>query len=125
MSMIKKIEISWLGKPADQDYAAAFSYLNLLYDKAAASALVKKLRSVAMAQFKAKDIFRASRLPLLGLNNFHVSKDQQKIKSKEKLSPILLLRDSQNGKVIIADGYHRMCAVYFYDEDAVIPCQIV
>jgi hypothetical protein len=28
------------------------------------------------------------------------------------------------GKVIIADGYHRLCAVYSYDEDAVIPCKI-
>jgi len=29
-----------------------------------------------------------------------------------------------NGKVIIADGYHRLCAVYSYDENAVIPCKI-
>jgi hypothetical protein len=27
--------------------------------------------------------------------------------------------------VIIADGYHRLCAVYSIDEDAVIPCKIV
>jgi len=26
--------------------------------------------------------------------------------------------------VIIADGYHRLCAIYSYDEDAVIPCKI-
>ena len=30
-----------------------------------------------------------------------------------------------HGKVVIADGYHRLCAVYSYDEDAVIPCKIV
>ena len=47
------------------------------------------------------------------------------IKDGEKLSPILLVRDSVNGKVIIADGYHRLCAVYSFDEDAVIPCKIV
>jgi len=29
------------------------------------------------------------------------------------------------GRVIVADGYHRLCAVYSYDEDAVIPCKIV
>jgi len=28
-------------------------------------------------------------------------------------------------EVIIADGYHRMCAVYSFDEDALIPCKIV
>lgn len=123
--MIKKIPITWLSKPENQDYAAAMSYLNLLYDKKIAARLVEKLRSAAMTAFKSKDIFRASALPLLGIANSHVLMDKKKIMSKEKLSPILLVRDSQNGKVIIADGYHRMCAVYYYDEDAVIPCQIV
>jgi hypothetical protein len=37
----------------------------------------------------------------------------------------LLCRDVEHGKVIIADGYHRLCAVYTFDEDAMIPCQIV
>jgi hypothetical protein len=36
----------------------------------------------------------------------------------------LLIRDPGNGKAIIADGYHRLCAVYSYDENAVIPCKI-
>jgi len=26
--------------------------------------------------------------------------------------------------VIIADGYHRLCAVYTFDENAMIPCKI-
>jgi len=37
----------------------------------------------------------------------------------------LLVRDTTNGKVIIADGYHRLCAVYSIDEDALIACCIV
>jgi disulfide oxidoreductase YuzD len=74
--------------------------------------------------FKAKDIFRASGLSLLGISNSHVKKDRQKIQSAEDLSPLLLIRDSVNGKVVLADGYHRLCAVYSYDEDAVIPCKI-
>jgi len=37
----------------------------------------------------------------------------------------LLVRDSNLGKVVIADGYHRMCAVYSIDEDAWIHCKIV
>ena len=43
----------------------------------------------------------------------------------EKLSPLLLYRDKTNGTLIIADGYHRLCAVYKFDEDAMIPCKIV
>ena len=78
-----------------------------------------------MAQFAAKDIFRASRLPLLGAGNSHVDKDRARIVGNEDLSPLLLLRDGHNGKVVIADGYHRLCAVYSFDEDAMIPCKIV
>lgn len=43
---------------------------------------------------------------------------------KEPLSPLLLCRDPGHGKLVIADGYHRLCAVYSVDEDAMIPCQI-
>jgi len=119
------MEIKWLYKPEDQDYVSAMSYLNLLYDKKTTAVFVNKLSKAPMTEFKAKDIFRASALPLLGIVNSHVLKDKKKIELKDRLSPLLLVRDSSNGKVIIADGYHRMCAVYYYDEDAVIPCQIV
>jgi hypothetical protein len=37
----------------------------------------------------------------------------------------LLCRDAAHGKLIIADGYHRLCAVYTFDEDSMIPCQII
>jgi len=123
--MAKNIQILWLSKPEIQDYTAAASYLSLLYVIKTVSIFVSKLKSARMVKFKVKDIFRASALPLLGVANSHVSKDKERILSKEKLSPILLIRDSKNGKVIIADGYHRMCAVYYYDEDAIIPCQII
>ena len=38
---------------------------------------------------------------------------------------MLLLRDPQNGKVVIADGYHRLCAIYEFTEDALILCKII
>jgi len=85
---------------------------------------VEKLQRARMSKFKAKDIFRASRLSLLGISNYHVKKDRKKIKARQFLSPLLLVRDDKNGKVVIADGYHRLCAVYSFDEDALIPCKI-
>ncbi len=123
--MSKKSGIMWLSEPEEHDYPATQSYLSLLYDAKTATAYVNKLKRAAISEFKAKDIFRASGLPLLGTGNSHVAKDQQKIESGRKLSPLLLVRDSANGKVIIADGYHRLCAVYANNEDAVIPCRIV
>jgi hypothetical protein len=122
--MSKNVQIRWLGKPENQDYPAALSYLSLIYREPIAKAYVNKLKRAGMCEFKAKDIFGASRLPLLGPSNTHVEKDRQKIQSGHALAPLLLIRDSANGKVVIADGYHRLCAVYPSDEDAVIPCKI-
>ena len=121
---MSKSPIQWLEKPEDHDYPAARSYLNLIYDDKRANALVKGLKSAPPIQFKAKDIFRATRLPLLDKTISPVARDHDKIRAGNKLSPILLIRDSANGHVIIADGYHRLCAVYSLDEDAVIPCRI-
>jgi hypothetical protein len=78
-----------------------------------------------VSEFKAKDVFRASGLSLLGVSNKHVEKDRKKIKRDVALSPVLLVRDQSTGKVVIADGYHRMCAVYGFSEDALIPAKIV
>ena len=122
--MAKEIKIKWLTKPQDHDYTAATSFLSLLYDEPTFAEHVDKLKRASMSKCKAKDIFRASHLSLLGVSNSHVKTDRKKIKAGTALSPILLIRDTRNGKVIIADGYHRLCAVYSYDEDAVIPCKI-
>src|SRR5215471_14508023 len=121
----KQTQIQWYDAPEDHDYPAAESYLSLLYDEKTAEAYVAKLRRAPISQFKAKDIFRASGLSLLGVSNSHVEKDRKKIHDGRKLSPLLLVREPDRGRVIIADGYHRLCAVYSLDEGATIPCKIV
>lgn len=118
-------DIEWLAEPEAHNYPAALSYLSLVCDPSLASDHVQLLRAAPMARFKAKDIFRASALSLLGVSNSHVKKNHEKIAEGEALSPLLLVRDSVNGRVIVADGYHRLCAVYQYHEDAEIPCKIV
>lgn len=123
--MGKQIEITWLPKPEEKNYPAAESYLGLLYDDNTVKGMVNKLKKAPESRFKAKDIFRASRLSLLGISNAHVEKDRKKIEDGKQMSPILLVRDERNGTVIIADGYHRMCAVYSFNEDELIPCKIV
>jgi hypothetical protein len=123
--MAKEIEIKWLAEPEDHDYPAAGTYLSLFYDKPAAARYVTRLRRAPMSKFKARDIFRASGLSLLGISNSHVEHDRKKILAGKSLSPLLLVRAPNNQKVIIADGYHRLCAVYSFDEDALIPCKIV
>jgi hypothetical protein len=118
-------QILWLTEVEEHDYLAADSYLRIIYSDEKVTEMVAKLRDTAIVEFKAKDIFRASQLSLLGVSNSHVEKDRKKIMKGVSLSPLLLVRDEKNGKVVIADGYHRLCAIYGFDEDAVIRCKII
>ena len=122
---MKKVEIKWLKVSEAHDYPAAQSYLSLVFEVAKCKEIVEKLVSSEIVFYKAKDLFRASSLHLLSVSNSHVKSDQKKIKKGVCLSPLLLHRDTLNGKVIIADGFHRLCAVYSFCEDADIPCKIV
>ncbi len=117
--------ILWLDEPEEDNYPAAASYLALVADDKETERLVKRLRKAPMTSFKAKDIFRASGLPLLGVSNFQIEKNLEKIKEGKAISPLLLVRDAARGKVVIADGYHRLCAVYALHQDTPIPCKIV
>jgi disulfide oxidoreductase YuzD len=123
--MPKPKEIRWYANAEEHDYPAAASYLSLLFPEKQVRKMIKQLRRAPVGQFKAKDIFRASQLSLLGVSNSHVDKDRAKIRQGQKLSPLLLVRDEQNGKVVIADGYHRLCAIYQVAEDAWIRCKII
>ena len=122
--MSKEKEIRWLSEVEAHDYPAAESYLKLLYSPEKVLVIVKGLQQAELVEFKAKDIFRASHHSLLGVSNAHVEKDRKKIRKGVSLSPLLLVRDPQNGKVVIADGYHRLCAIYGFNEDAIIKCKI-
>lgn len=115
---------TWLDEPEAHDYPAAANFLSLLWPSQQVKALVDRLQAAPVSKFLAKDVFRASGLSLLGVSNSHVERDRQKVKAGKPLSPILLVRDPDHGRVIVADGYHRMCAVYSIDEDSVIPCKI-
>jgi hypothetical protein len=92
-------------------------------DPAAAAQLVSALEKTGkLDHYKAKDVLRASELALLAEDNKHVASDLDKVKSGRKLSPVLLVRGQP---LLVADGYHRVCASYHLDENADIPCRIV
>jgi hypothetical protein len=111
----------WLTEPEEHDYPAAQDYLELIYPEKDVPGIVGRLKSGITILKKAKDILRASQLPLLPSDNIHVKENLQKVKKGKKLSPVLLVRD---GKLIIADGYHRVCAIYYLSEDLEVPCKI-
>ena len=119
-------KVKWLEKPEAQDFPAAADYLALLADSRTVNELIQSLQAGTIVHKKAKDILRAAQLTLLPTDNPHVASDLAKIKNKEPLSPILLIRDdfSIGSPLQIADGYHRVCASYYTDENTDIPVVI-
>jgi hypothetical protein len=119
--------VSWVTEPDEQDYPAAEDYLALLATPAQVSEIVAALKAAPVVYKKAKDLLRASRLPLLPLDNPHVARDLKRIKKGKQLSPILVVRGDLTHDVAlqIADGYHRVCASYYTDENTDIPVKIV
>ena len=116
----------WKEAPDQHDYPAAEDYLSLLTTPAEAKRLARRLRTALIVHPKAKDLWRASGLPILAADNFHVAKDLKKVAQGTLLSPVLLVRGALRTRIplIVADGYHRICASYHLDEDADIRCRI-
>ena len=122
--MSKQREIKWLEKVEVHDYEAAEDYLSLVCHPAEVKIAVESLKKSKIIYKKAKDIFRASRLPQLSEENFYVKKNLKKIDDEKELSPILLVVDRINRNLIIADGYHRACTCEIVSENTLVPCQI-
>ena len=122
-----KSRLSWKKKPEEEDYAGALSFLSLILPAAKSEKLVTSLRKAKTTDYTAKDLLRASDLPLLSREEPHVDDDLKKINKGKPLAPVLLLRGdvSKGIPLIVADGYHRICAICYYDESAPIPCRIV
>ena len=121
-----KNTLSWKKKPEAADFAAAFNYLSLVYPDAQARTLVSGLRKAGTTGRAAKDLLRATGLPLLPRDEAHVETDLRRIHKGKPLSPVLLVQGdlSRHVLLVIADGYHRICAVCYFDEDAPIACRM-
>jgi hypothetical protein len=111
----------WLSEPEEKDYAAAHSYLSLLLAADLLAEAVALLREAPEGQWRAKDILRAARLPLLKRKRSgEVAEKLKHIADGVPISPILLVHDGR-GMLVVADGYHRACAACIVEEDAQVP----
>ena len=127
MARVTRRKEHWKQRPDDHDYPAAEDYLSLIAPPDEAKSIVSSLRTAPIVHRKAKDLLRSSALPLLPADNFHVAKDLKKVAAGRLLSPVLCVRGMLrvHMPLIVADGYHRICASYHLDEDASIPCRLV
>jgi hypothetical protein len=123
---VSKSKLKWSEKEEGEDFEAAFKYLSLLCSDRKANALVKSLRGSKVLEHAAKDMLRAAELPLLPSDESHVSEDLKRIQKGKPLAPVLLVRgDLANGlPLVVADGYHRICAIVYFDESAPVRCRV-
>ena len=121
-----KPQLRWTNHGAASDLEAARKFLLLIATDAKAKALVKNLRKAKIVDHAAKDLLRAAQLPLLSRDDPHVDGDLKKIHKGKPLTPILAVRgDFTLGlPLVLADGYHRICAICHFDEDAPVRCRI-
>lgn len=122
-----KHTVIWRKQPSKEEFDAARHYLSLLLPTAKAQKLVSEARRIRPTQRIAKDILRASRLPLLPSDERHVAEDLKKIRKSKSLSPVILIQGdlTRDRPPIIADGYHRMCAACHADEDSPVAIVLV
>ena len=81
----------WKKTPDEHDYPATHAYLGLLIEPKTAKAVAKALQDAPLQTAKAKDLLRASQLPLLPTDDAEVRKDLTKADDGEK-SSVLLVR---------------------------------
>lgn len=120
-------KLRWKKEPEARDYTAAQSFLSLIYPGRHARKIVRMMRKAKTVEHVAKDLLRASNLPLLPRAEGHVGVDLKKLQRGEALSPVLLVQGdlSSQRALVVADGYHRVCAICHYDEDAPVRCRLV
>ena len=123
---MSKPKLKWSSNDDGPDFDAALKYLSLLASDSIAEALVRGLRGARPVEHAAKDLLRAAQLPLLPRDETHVDADLERIEKGKPLPPVLLVRGEMASglPLVIADGYHRICAVCYFDESAPIPCRI-
>jgi hypothetical protein len=124
---MSKQKLVWKKNPEAEDYAGSLSFLLLIYPEAKAGRMLRAFRKARSVEHAAKDLLRAANLPLLPRENPHVEEDLARIHKGKGLPPVLLVRGdmSRGVPLVVADGYHRICAICYYDESAPIPCRLV
>ena len=120
---MSKEQIVWEHKSEPEDYEGALNFLTLIFSEAKSKNLLGALHKAKNINRASKDLLRAAKLPLLSRDEPHVDEDLKRIHKGKPLAPVLLIRgDMSKGiPLIVADGYHRICAICYYDESAPIP----
>ena len=116
--------ITWQDDAPPFDYEAAGHYLALVDVQKNIDKALADLHAGAIVEYKATDLLRAAQLVVPKADDRPTREQIKKIKRGEPVSPVLLVRVPALKKVIVADGFHRICAAYRIDPDVVLHCKL-
>ena len=116
--------ITWQDDANPVDYEAAGHYLALVDIQKNIDKTLADLKAGAIVEYKATDLLRAAQLIVPKADDRPTREQIKKIKHGEPVSPVLLVRVPALRKVIVADGFHRICAAYRIDPDVVLHCKL-
>lgn len=116
--------ITWLDDASAADYDAAGHYLALLDNQKNIDKAVADLKAGAIVEYKATDLLRAAHLAVPKADDRPTREQIKRIKRGEPVSPVLLVRVQALKQVIVADGFHRICAAYRIDPDVILHCKL-
>lgn len=122
----KKQDPLWLTKPVPKDFVGARAYLGLIMPDVYADKAIAALKKAPVVQYRAVDLARASRLGLIDKKDPGVQKAMEEIQAGVAMSPVLLVQGMPDteANMVIADGFHRVHAMYYIDPHAPIPAVI-
>ena len=116
--------ITWQDDANPDDYEAADHYLALVDNQKNIDKTLADLKAGTIVEYKATDLLRAAQLIVPKADDRPTREQIKKIKHGEPVSPVLLVRVPVLRKVIVADGFHRICAAYRIDPDVVLHCKL-
>lgn len=121
----RQVVICWKAIPESNNFIAANSYLKLLTSPLKANEITDRLHDNYEVHYRRPgDILRAAGQYPATLYNSDRQKVMRDINSKLSLSPPLLVLDTHNHKIHIADGYETVAALYFHNPATYIPCRV-
>jgi hypothetical protein len=125
--MSKQQRVNWRPSPDAKDLNAAARFLSLINTPSQIKGLIGDLRRSETTHHAAKDLLRASSLALLPRDEPQVEADLKRVRKGKPLSPVLLVAGDMTVGIplTVADGYHRICAVCYFNEDAPVSCRVV
>lgn len=120
-----KFNISWHPNPSNSQWLDLEEYLNLKFTSDTAKKLYSKfedkVKDHKSKTFQAKDILRAANMlnekGILPADDKIVQKELKLFKNGKSIAPIMLVKQHPNQKLLIVDGFHRLCAIYHIDPE--------